>query len=63
MRVINTVSEFRAARAGLGDLGLVPTLGYLHDGHLSLGARAKADDQSVAVSILARLIDNLVLGA
>jgi pantoate--beta-alanine ligase len=51
MRVLRTVAEMRAARAGLPDLGLVPTMGYLHAGHLSLVARASAECAAVAASI------------
>ncbi|HEX3366582.1 pantoate--beta-alanine ligase [Phenylobacterium sp.] len=51
MQVLKTVAAFRAARAGCGDLGLVPTLGFLHEGHLSLVARARAENAAVAVSI------------
>src|SRR5688572_33505447 len=52
MRVIERISDFRAARARLvGSLGLVPTMGYLHQGHLELVRRARAENAHVAVSI------------
>ena len=51
MRVLHTVAEMRSARAGLADLGLVPTMGYLHEGHLSQVRRARAENAAVAVSI------------
>ena len=51
MQVLKTIAAFRAARVGVGELGLVPTMGYLHDGHLSLVARARAENAAVAASI------------
>ena len=51
MQVLTTVAAFRAARAALGELGLVPTLGFLHAGHLSLVERARAENPAVAASI------------
>jgi pantoate--beta-alanine ligase len=55
MQICATIPEARAAcraaRANRKRLGLVPTLGALHEGHLSLVRAAKARCEAVAVSI------------
>jgi pantoate--beta-alanine ligase len=52
MQLCRTINEFRSAHAALaGRLGAVPTMGFLHTGHLSLIARAQADNDHSAVSI------------
>ena len=55
MEVVATREGFRkaasAARASRRQLGLVPTMGSLHEGHLSLLAAAAAECEVVAMSV------------
>jgi pantoate--beta-alanine ligase len=52
MDILTTIAAVRAARSALtGSVGLVPTMGFLHEGHISLLRAARATDDHVFVSI------------
>ena len=52
MRILHTVGEMvEACRSIQRPLGLVPTMGYLHQGHLALVGRAREENATLAVSI------------
>lgn len=52
MDVITTVAEMvKAGERAQRPLGLVPTMGYLHEGHLTLARRARQENRTVVASI------------
>jgi pantoate--beta-alanine ligase len=52
MKTIRTIAELRAVLAEAPrPVGLVPTMGYFHDGHLSLMRAARAANATVVVSL------------
>jgi pantoate--beta-alanine ligase len=51
VKTVRTIAEVRAALDGSGSVGLVPTMGAFHAGHLALFAAARGENELVVASL------------
>jgi pantoate--beta-alanine ligase len=51
VRIVRTVAETRETLRDAGEIGLVPTMGAYHAGHVSLFAAARAENDVVVASL------------
>jgi pantoate--beta-alanine ligase len=51
MKIVRTIAEVREVVQPFSEVGLVPTMGAFHEGHLSLFAAARAESDAVVASL------------
>ena len=52
MKIVETVAEMRAAAAcAARPVGLVPTMGAVHKGHVALMDRARSENETIVTSL------------
>ncbi|MCB9892852.1 MAG: pantoate--beta-alanine ligase [Planctomycetes bacterium] len=51
MKTLRTIEEVRAWRSGENEVGFVPTMGALHEGHASLIRRSASENAATLVSV------------
>jgi pantoate--beta-alanine ligase len=51
VRIVRSIAELQAEQRPAGTVGLVPTMGAFHDGHLALLRAAREENETVVVSL------------